>query len=183
MPAGGLLATASDVARFCQMLLNGGQLAGRRYLCPSAVQQMTCTRDGDLQSNGTNQSGYGYGLQTSRKVHGAARAGSGGPFGHGGAYNTNMQIDRERSLIFVYMVQQASYGNADGIDLSDVSENRGSAVPRTLTPAVFTCRQTSSELRSPRVHASKRSVRLARMVWRSAGARPYVAHLVPSRGF
>ena len=41
MPAGGLFSTAADVARFCQMILNGGVLNGKRYLSEAAVKQMT----------------------------------------------------------------------------------------------------------------------------------------------
>jgi CubicO group peptidase (beta-lactamase class C family) len=38
---GGMLGTASDYARFAQMLLNGGELDGKRYLKPETVSLMT----------------------------------------------------------------------------------------------------------------------------------------------
>src|SRR6202041_2197522 len=38
---GGLVSTAPDYLRFCQMLLNGGELDGVRLLSPQAVKQMT----------------------------------------------------------------------------------------------------------------------------------------------
>jgi CubicO group peptidase (beta-lactamase class C family) len=114
MPAGGLFSTAGDVAKFCQMLLNGGELGGKRVLSAAAVQQMTSTQDGDIQNKGKGENGYGFGLQTSRKVHGDPQPGSGGSFGHGGAYSTSMQIDPAHGLIFVYMVQHAGYANSDG---------------------------------------------------------------------
>jgi CubicO group peptidase (beta-lactamase class C family) len=38
---GGLVSTTMDYARFAQMLLNGGQLDGRRYLKPETVSLMT----------------------------------------------------------------------------------------------------------------------------------------------
>ena len=47
MPAGGLFSTASDVARFCQMILNGGTLDGKRYLSEAAVKQMTSRQTPD----------------------------------------------------------------------------------------------------------------------------------------
>ena len=37
MPAGGLFSTARDVARFYQMLLNGGQLDGKRVLVEGKI--------------------------------------------------------------------------------------------------------------------------------------------------
>ena len=38
---GGLVSTAPDYLRFCQMLLNGGELDGVRVLSPQAVKAMT----------------------------------------------------------------------------------------------------------------------------------------------
>ena len=38
---GGLVSTAADYLRFCQMLLNGGELDGVRILSPATVQRMT----------------------------------------------------------------------------------------------------------------------------------------------
>ena len=35
------MSTAADYLRFCQMMLNGGTLDGRRYLSPTTVKLMT----------------------------------------------------------------------------------------------------------------------------------------------
>jgi len=94
MPAGGLFSTAKDIARFCQMVLNGGELDGHRYLSEAAVKQMTSKQTGDLKE------AYGFGWSTN---------GSGDNFGHGGAYSTNMSIDAKRGLITIYMVQHAGF--------------------------------------------------------------------------
>jgi CubicO group peptidase (beta-lactamase class C family) len=99
-PAGGLFATAQDVARFGQMILNGGVFAGRRYLSEAAVKEMTSDQTGGLPS------AYGFGWSASRPP--------GGSFGHGGAYSTNLQIDPARGLITVFMVQHAGYPGTDG---------------------------------------------------------------------
>ena len=93
MPAGGLFSTASDVARFCQMILNGGTLDGKRYLSESAVKQMTSKQTPDAVKEK-----YGFGWSTGD-----------GEFGHGGAYATNMTIDPQHGLIFIWMVQHASF--------------------------------------------------------------------------
>ncbi|MEA3210460.1 MAG: hypothetical protein QOE70_3517 [Chthoniobacter sp.] len=98
MPAGGLFSTAADVARFCQMLLNGGELDGKRYLSEAAVKQMTSRQTGEALKES-----YGFGLST-----------NGATFGHGGAYSTNMNIDTQRGLITVFMVQNAGWRNDDG---------------------------------------------------------------------
>jgi CubicO group peptidase (beta-lactamase class C family) len=94
MPAGGLFSTASDVGRFCQMVLNGGKFEGKRYLSKDAVKQMATTQIGDPAKGG-----YGLGWSTQ----------GGGVFGHGGAQATNMTIDPQHGLITVFMVQHAGF--------------------------------------------------------------------------
>lgn len=42
----GLVSTASDYARFLQMLLNGGKLDGKRYLKPETIKEMTSDQIG-----------------------------------------------------------------------------------------------------------------------------------------
>jgi CubicO group peptidase (beta-lactamase class C family) len=93
MPAGGLFSTASDVARFCRMILNGGALDGKRYLSESAVKQMTSRQTPDALTEK-----YGFGWSTGD-----------GEFGHGGAYATNMTIDTQHGLVFIWMVQHAGF--------------------------------------------------------------------------
>jgi len=93
MPAGGLFSTAADVARFCQMILNGGEVDGHRYLSQAALQQMT-TR----QTPAGVKQAYGLGWSVEN-----------GHIGHGGAYSTEMSIDPQRGLITVWMVQHQGY--------------------------------------------------------------------------
>src|SRR6201999_3678404 len=38
---GGLVSTAADYLRFCQMLLNGGELDGMRVLTPATIRRVT----------------------------------------------------------------------------------------------------------------------------------------------
>jgi len=95
MPAGGLFSTAADIGRFCQMLLNGGTLDGKRYLSEAAVKTMTSKQTGDAVKDD-----YGLGFST-----------GGGTFGHGGAHSTNMTVDPKRGLVYVWMVQHAGFAN------------------------------------------------------------------------
>jgi CubicO group peptidase (beta-lactamase class C family) len=97
MPAGGLFSTAADVARFCQMVLSGGEFGGKRLLSESAVLQMTRKQTGENLKDG-----YGLGWST-----------GGGSYGHGGAFATNMSIDPKRGLITVFLVQHSGFP-ADG---------------------------------------------------------------------
>ncbi len=103
MPAGGLFATAGDCAKFCQMMLNGGELNGKRYLSAKAVKELT-TR----QTPAALKDSYGLGFSV-----------SGGGYGHGGALATSMNIDPARGLVFVWLVQHAGFpgegGKAQGV--------------------------------------------------------------------
>jgi CubicO group peptidase (beta-lactamase class C family) len=92
-PAGGLFSTASDCARFCQMLLNGGTAGAKRLISEASVKQMT-----SRQTPRTVKNRYGFGLQITDDG-----------FGHGGAYATNMSIDPTRGLVTVWMVQDSKF--------------------------------------------------------------------------
>ncbi len=108
-PAGGLFSTASDLGTFCRMILNGGQLDGKRYLSEAAVREMTSTQTGDLLNGGKGENGYGLGWSTTKKSKGEAGPVIPGPCGHGGAYATNMGIDPGKKLVTVWMVQHAGF--------------------------------------------------------------------------
>lgn len=113
-PAGGYFSTAADMARFGQMILNGGIFGGKRYLSEASLRQMTSTQTGDLLNQGKGENGYGLGWSTSRKAHGESDPVLVGPCGHGGAYATNLWIEPEPQLVTVYMVQHAGYPGKDG---------------------------------------------------------------------
>jgi len=110
-PAGGLFSTAGDVYLFCRMIGQGGSCGGRHYLSSALVDEMTANQIGDLRIAPGNSLDYGYGLGwlTRRKVEHANEPVNLGTFGAGGAYNTNMWINRPRNLITVWMVQQVNY--------------------------------------------------------------------------
>jgi CubicO group peptidase (beta-lactamase class C family) len=107
MPAGGLFSTARDLSRFCQMLLNDGELSGIRYVSKGAIEEMarnqlTGTARDDLaqtRSSPTDPDGYGLGWFTTPA----------GAFNHEGAYSTNMRIDPEHGLALIWLVQHAGF--------------------------------------------------------------------------
>ena len=91
------------------MILNGGVADGKRLLSESAVRQMTSTQTGDLINKGKGEHGYGLGWSTSRKSRGDDGPVIPGPCGHGGAYDTHLDLDPGRKLVLVYMVHRAGY--------------------------------------------------------------------------
>jgi len=113
-PSGGLFSTASDMARFYQMILNGGQLEGRRIVSTEAVRQMTRVHTGDLTTGFTPGNGWGLGWCIVRRPQGVTKMLSPGTYGHGGAFGTQGWVDPTRQMIFVLMIQRTGFGNSDG---------------------------------------------------------------------
>jgi CubicO group peptidase (beta-lactamase class C family) len=110
----GLLSTATDYARFMQMLLNGGELDGARILSPSTVALMTSSHTGTLYQEG--RFGFGLGFEITEHVGRSGRPGSVGEFGWGGAYFTKYWADPQEKLVVVFMSQLLPSG---GLDLQD----------------------------------------------------------------
>jgi len=99
----GLLSTASDYARFLQMLLNGGELDGVRLLGPKTVELATSNHVGKLFNEGLT--GFGLGFEVVDDLGKAGRPGSVGEFSWGGAYNTGFWVDPQEQLVAVFMSQ------------------------------------------------------------------------------
>jgi CubicO group peptidase (beta-lactamase class C family) len=124
---GGLFSTGPDYARFCQMLLAGGRLGGKRYLSPDAMKLLKTVQTGDLPTGffqsadfGSHGTNYGWGIGTCilRVQHpGVAAMLSPGAFGHGGAWGTQAWIDPVRGLAFILMVQRANFPNSDASEV------------------------------------------------------------------
>jgi CubicO group peptidase (beta-lactamase class C family) len=105
----GLWSTAADYARFAQMLLNGGELDGRRILGERTVGLMASNH---LPPEiGTQAPGVGYGLGVSVVLDPAAAGNlaSPGAFGWTGAATTRFIVDPEQELVAILMTQKWPY--------------------------------------------------------------------------
>ncbi|MDB5303966.1 MAG: estB 3 [Phycisphaerales bacterium] len=114
---GGLFSTASDYARFLQMVLNKGSFNGKQYLKPESVKQMTTVQSGDLKTGFTPGNGWGLGWCVVREPQGVSQALSPGSHGHGGAYGTQAWIDPVKGVVYILMVQRANFPNSDASDV------------------------------------------------------------------
>lgn len=103
---GGLVSTASDYMRFCQMLLNGGVLDGQRILSPLSVKLMRTNMLPDQAR--TMAPGTGFGLDFAVIEDPAAAGGyvGAGTYFWGGFAGTWFWIDPVYELVFVGMIQQ-----------------------------------------------------------------------------
>jgi CubicO group peptidase (beta-lactamase class C family) len=110
MGAGGLVSTATDYLRFQQMMLQGGELDGRRILGRKTVELMSANHTGDLPI-WLSGPGFGFGLGYSVLLdHGAAGSmQSDGTFGWGGAFCTYFWVDPREEMIGILMTQVRPY--------------------------------------------------------------------------
>lgn len=99
----GLLSTAADYARFLQMLLNGGQLDGKRILSRKTVELMTADHLSDQVFR--DGQGFGLGFYVVEDLGARGIPGSTGEFGWGGAYHSTYWVDPKEELVVVYFTQ------------------------------------------------------------------------------
>jgi CubicO group peptidase (beta-lactamase class C family) len=112
-PGAGAFSTAGDLARFYQMVLNGGVLNGKRILSAAAVQLMTSVQTGSLDAGFAPGQGYGFAWEVVKEPKGSFRLSSVGSFGHGGAYRTYGWVDPAKDMFSVILMQRTNGGDVD----------------------------------------------------------------------
>jgi CubicO group peptidase (beta-lactamase class C family) len=102
----GLASTLGDYARFLQMLLNRGELDGRRLLKPKTVEQMVQNQIGEFSPAFTHHGdkfGFGFGVLTpAGKSSDMASVGS---YSWGGIFHTYFLVDPQEQLVAIFATQ------------------------------------------------------------------------------
>ena len=112
---GGIVSTAPDFLRFCQMLLNGGELDGARILKPETVRlMMTNSLPPDIHIAGHEAgpafgTGWGLGFAIRTSPDFSLIPGSVGSFNWQGSWGTFFSLDPVQKLILVMMMQRSQY--------------------------------------------------------------------------
>jgi CubicO group peptidase (beta-lactamase class C family) len=110
--SGGLMSTAEDYLQFAQMLVNGGQLNGKRYLGPKTVELMTSNHTGEMVNGQFGRPAHGMGFALGVQVVvdpvAADLRVSPGTYGWAGAYGTNQNMDPKEKMVSIIMMQGAS---------------------------------------------------------------------------
>ena len=97
----GLVSTAMDYARFCQMMLDDGKFGNTRLLSRKTVELMTHDQLGKI---GPDQGfGLGFGIDGVKKP--LSELGSVGAYNWGGFFFTAFSIDPKEQMIVVFMAQ------------------------------------------------------------------------------
>ncbi|GAC1509514.1 MAG: serine hydrolase domain-containing protein [Steroidobacteraceae bacterium] len=105
---GGLVSTASDYARFLQLLINGGTLDGCRLLSRKTIEFMTADHLGPITgAPDLLLPGYGFGLGFSVRLHAgiAPVPGSVGQYFWGGLAGTTFWVDPAEQLFALLLIQ------------------------------------------------------------------------------
>lgn len=114
---GGMVSSLADLARFSQMLLNGGELDGKRYLSPKTFENMTSDHIGP--GSGVERDyfyfpgdgfgfGLGFGVRTDPGNAKPPPAGSLGEIKWDGASGCLFVVDRKQDMFFVLLEQTPS---------------------------------------------------------------------------
>jgi CubicO group peptidase (beta-lactamase class C family) len=112
---GGLYSTARDYARFAQMLLNGGELEGKRILKSESIAAMTTNQIGDLNALGLFKYGLGFGLEMRPGAEGGKAELA--TYFWAGFFSTNFWVDPGKDVVAVMMTQilPTNHGNAQRV--------------------------------------------------------------------
>jgi CubicO group peptidase (beta-lactamase class C family) len=103
--AGGLMASAEDYAQFGEMLLEGGQLNGKRLLSPKTVELMASVFAPDTLPGRGPGRGFGLSVQVVSDPVAAGYRVSTGSFGWDGAFGTHFWVDPKEKIVGIMMIQ------------------------------------------------------------------------------
>ena len=118
MASGGLYSCAKDLGQLYQMLLNEGQLDGKRYLKAATLKQMTSNQLGDLAKVSFAPGMHmGLGFHIVHAPQDATESLSVGTYGHGGAFGTQAWIDPVKKRAYVLLIQRTDLKNSDQSDI------------------------------------------------------------------
>jgi CubicO group peptidase (beta-lactamase class C family) len=140
---GGLVSTTHDYARFAQMFLNKGTLAGNTVIKPETVELMRTNAIGELRlySDGTTANpglpGVGFGMDFAVYQDSSV---TGQPYGAGthywgGAAGTWFWIDPANDLFFVGMIQSMGGARPDAMNYRNESSALVYGALASATPA------------------------------------------------
>ena len=124
---GGLVSTAPDYLRFCQMLLNGGELDGVRVLSLKAVKQMTTNAlppdirifGNEIGPHAGRSFGLGFAIRTDPVQ--SWTPGAVGSFSWAGLWGTYFWIDPAEKLIGLQMIQAAPGKGREAVPFAGIN--------------------------------------------------------------
>jgi CubicO group peptidase (beta-lactamase class C family) len=108
---GGFFCTAEDLFPWCQMLLNGGEYGGVRYLSEKSVRELTRKQTGEVKPAGHGAGNFhALAFQEAVEPQGVTAALTKGSFGKGGSGGSMTWVDPSTKTIYI-MLQNISGGD------------------------------------------------------------------------
>jgi CubicO group peptidase (beta-lactamase class C family) len=150
----GLFGTASDLAVFAQMMLNGGTYDGVRIVGDSTVHLFTARAAGDRA----------LGWEVADGTHGAGSYLSGSAYGHTGFTGTSIWIDPDREMFVILLTNRvhAARAKRPAKVISDVRADLADAAALAVTDANLAVAEMPVSFRADRAVGWNRAVRVAR---------------------
>jgi CubicO group peptidase (beta-lactamase class C family) len=106
--SGGLRSTAEDYSQFGQMLVNGGQLNGKRLLSPRSVELMGSVFAPDTLPGRARGEGFGLSVRVVSDAVARNTALANGSYGWSGAFGTHFWVDPKDKMVAIYLVQTSN---------------------------------------------------------------------------
>ena len=110
---GGIFSTAPDYLRFCQMLLNNGELDGRRLVSRKSIELMRARHSDPIPLSFLRGQYFGLGVAVQKEDGDSGVLSSPGTYGWSGAFNTYFRIDPKEQLILILLVQRSPANNLE----------------------------------------------------------------------
>ncbi len=125
---GGFFSTAEDLFPWYQMLLNGGEYGGVRYLSEKSVRELTRKQNGEVKRAGHGAGNYyGLGFLEVVEPQGSTAALTKGSFGKGGAGGSITWVDPSTKTIFIML--QNAWGGDKNLTQSTFLNTAAKAIP------------------------------------------------------
>ncbi|MEE3199735.1 MAG: serine hydrolase [Planctomycetota bacterium] len=125
---GGFFSTVEDLFPWYQMLLNGGEYGGLRYLSEKSVRELTRKQTGDVKPAGHGAGNYyGLGFLAVVEPQGSTAALTKGSFGKGGAGGSITWVDPSTKTIYIML--QNAWGGDKNLTQSTFLNTAAKAIP------------------------------------------------------
>lgn len=124
---GGFFSTVEDLFVWYQMLLNGGEFGGVRYISENSVRELTRKQTGDVKNAGHGPGNfYGLGFQEVVEPQGGTAVLTKGSFGKGGSGGSATWVDPSTKTIYILL--QNMYGGDTEIVISTFLNTAAAAI-------------------------------------------------------
>ena len=125
---GGFFSTAEDLFPWCQMLLNGGEYGGVRYLSEKSVRELTRKQTGDIKPAGHGAGNFhALAFQEAVEPQGVTAALTKGSFGKGGSGGSITWVDPSTKTIYIML--QNMWGGDKNLTHSTFLNTAAKAIP------------------------------------------------------